>query len=101
MSKFPSLSKQSLNAINSLRGGFHHWITAATSKEYREKIKAMVTDDTYAMRISVCSRCERYDDPSNRCMECGCFLNVKARFGFERGPLDKWGPGEYEVTNQG
>lgn len=84
---YPSLSKQ----FNNLRESFHHNITYLTNKRYREKVKLMISDEKIEERMSICRECDRYDASQNRCMECGCFMAFKARFGNESCPLHKWG----------
>lgn len=52
-----------------------------------------VTTKQYEERLKVCSGCDRYDDESNRCGVCGCFLALKAQGAAFNCPLKKW-PGE-------
>lgn len=52
----------------------------------------IVSDEVFRERMTICKACDRYDDLQNRCMECGCFLNQKARVVLDGCPLDKWKP---------
>ena len=85
--KYPSLIKQ----IKNIREFFHHSITYLVSEEYRGHKKMIVSDKIYQERLSICNDCERYDKSNQRCMECGCFMVLKAKFDFEYCPLHKWG----------
>ena len=100
MPKYPSLSEQSRNAIRSLKFGIYRQGTRAISifdEGARERLRAIVPDDTYDERIAICLECDKYDEGDHRCIACGCYLNAKARFGHERCPIGKWGPyGEVE-----
>jgi hypothetical protein len=91
MSDYPSLSKQ----LNNLRQSFHHNITYLTNRAYREKVSIMVSEEDFEKRMSICKKCDRYDESQSRCMECGCFMLLKARLGTESCPLYKWN----EITN--
>jgi len=43
---------------------------------------------TYRIRLQTCAACPRRED--NWCLECGCFLLVKAKGRAWNCPLDKW-----------
>ena len=47
-----------------------------------------VSKATYRIRLQTCAACPRRDD--NWCLECGCFLLVKAKGRAWNCPLDKW-----------
>ncbi|MBF90111.1 MAG: hypothetical protein CMG75_10770 [Candidatus Marinimicrobia bacterium] len=99
MPKYPSLSKQSRNVIRSLKFGIYRQGTRAISifdSDAREQLRAISTDETYNKRIAICVECDKYDEGDHRCLECGCYLNAKARFGHESCPIGKWGPGEFK-----
>lgn len=51
-----------------------------------------VTDEVFRDRMTICKACDRYDDLQNRCTECGCYLNQKARMILDGCPLGKWNP---------
>lgn len=56
--------------------------------KYAESGFQNVKDDVYDERLKVCLSCDKYDN--DRCLECGCFLKLKARMATEKCPLDKW-----------
>lgn len=72
----PTIIQQMTNVmVSSLKyiaGGFHN-----------------VSDEEYEDRLKICKTCDRYND--GRCLECGCYLSIKARMSTEKCPLDKWG----------
>jgi len=47
-----------------------------------------VPKSTYRIRLQTCAACLRRED--NWCLECGCFLPIKAKGRAWRCPLDKW-----------
>jgi hypothetical protein len=47
-----------------------------------------VPKTTYRIRLQVCAACSQRDD--NWCLECGCFLPIKAKGRAWQCPLDKW-----------
>ncbi|MEJ7594317.1 MAG: DUF6171 family protein [Planctomycetaceae bacterium] len=51
-----------------------------------------VTDEVYEGRLTVCRNCEFCDLQHLVCLrpECGCFLNVKAKWASESCPAGKW-----------
>ena len=59
-----------------------------------------VSDEIFINRISICKRCDKFDKDLNRCLECGCFLYIKARWSTEKCPLDKWDPEVATEQNQ-
>ena len=44
--------------------------------------------ETAAARLETCRRCSSFRD--DRCVECGCFMSIKAHITAMRCPLDKW-----------
>ncbi len=48
----------------------------------------LLPSDAAAARLDVCVACASFRD--GRCVECGCFLTVKAHLAAMRCPLDKW-----------
>lgn len=50
----------------------------------------LVSDSTFQKRVEICKGCDRYDESQNRCIECGCMLEGKARFALDGCPLGKW-----------
>lgn len=49
-----------------------------------------VDDNIFNERMEICKKCDKYDSNQKRCMECGCFLESKARIILESCPLEKW-----------
>lgn len=41
-------------------------------------------------RLSICKKCEFFNNLSQRCSKCGCFLAVKTYLKAERCPVGKW-----------
>jgi hypothetical protein len=39
-------------------------------------------------RLSICKDCDK--NKNSRCLECGCFINIKASWESEKCPLEKW-----------
>lgn len=59
----------------------------------QEKISSItVSDAEFNERINICQKCTFYSDDamSPRCLQCGCFLDAKARLSDAKCPLDKW-----------
>jgi hypothetical protein len=79
--KYPSIAQQAKN------------LTEATGKILGRSLSGddvLVSNDVHQSRIEICKRCDKYDQYQKRCYECGCFIDVKARFVIEQCPLDKW-----------
>jgi len=51
-----------------------------------------VSHESKIYRLNICHSCELYDIKFNRCLSCGCFINIKTSWATEKCPLDKWGP---------
>ncbi len=49
----------------------------------------LVEDSVREHRLSTCRACPRFT-PEERCVECGCFMKVKAAFVTSVCPLNKW-----------
>ena len=49
-----------------------------------------VDDETFSKRMEICKSCDLFNSEQDRCMQCGCFLNVKASWKSEKCPVDKW-----------
>jgi len=49
-----------------------------------------VSDEVYRERINICHACDRFDEKENRCYECGCFIQSKAKVVLDSCPLKKW-----------
>ena len=42
-------------------------------------------------RMEICQKCDKYDAEQVRCIECGCYLEIKTSFSLDSCPLEKWG----------
>ena len=49
-----------------------------------------VDDEIYNKRMEICKGCEKFNPESVRCNDCGCFLEIKAKWNSEKCPLEKW-----------
>lgn len=47
-------------------------------------------EELYNSRLDICKGCDQFDAKSTRCLNCGCFLKVKASWNSEKCPLNKW-----------
>lgn len=58
-----------------------------------------VSQEVYQRRLEACYGCEYWDDESERCRSCGCFMKTKAWWAEQACPLDhpRW---EAESTNK-
>jgi len=50
----------------------------------------LVSDEVREKRMKICKNCEKYDSENNRCFECGCLLEFKAKYALDSCPLKKW-----------
>lgn len=46
-------------------------------------------DEVIEMRKGICGSCDKLN-PERRCSECGCYVDVKAKWASEECPLKKW-----------
>lgn len=82
--KYPSLKQQGKNLLQSIGRYIEYFLE-------QDEIRAtQVTPKVYEERIAVCKSCDRCDTVQKRCLECGCYLLVKARLSSEFCPLGKW-----------
>ena len=56
---------------------------------FQDKIKKR-SEENQIKILEICSKCEKYIAASNRCGQCGCFLNAKVKFTSSTCPLKKW-----------
>jgi len=59
----------------------------------QQSISSITVDDSvYNERLNTCQRCSFYSAESlpARCLQCGCFLDAKAKLTDSKCPLDKW-----------
>jgi hypothetical protein len=54
----------------------------------------LVSHEVQQLRLSICNSCEFLDQASQRCIQCGCFMNAKTHFKKVSCPINKWGEGE-------
>lgn len=68
-----------------------------------------VSEEIRLQRIATCEGCERFNSEHRKCLECGCYIDVKAgcknnrnpkklRFEITHCPLGKWG--DKETANE-
>lgn len=50
----------------------------------------IVTPKEYMGRLTLCHTCDSYDEPKDRCNQCGCKVQLKARMATSECPLKKW-----------
>ncbi len=55
-----------------------------------ESMQITTTTDIKSHRLSICQGCDKYEITSNRCKECGCFMQIKAAIKHSRCPLNHW-----------
>lgn len=88
-STFPPLFRQ---AINYAMAKARH--VAGGSEE--------VTERTSQRRLEVCQQCSSYRPEEKRCVECGCFVEIKSNWATSFCPLGKWaGLDELDETLHG
>lgn len=83
MNDYPSLFEQGKNLSKFALDLVKH-IKSTDGKDL------MASDDLFRERMEICASCDRYDEVPNRCKECGCYLDVKARLILDSCPLQKW-----------
>lgn len=49
-----------------------------------------VEDEVAEQRLSVCKACPRFVKATTQCLECGCFMGMKAKMSLAECPLHKW-----------
>lgn len=68
-------------------------IVSRTVEAIKEKIsETIVSDQIFNERMNTCQKCTFYssDGMSPRCLQCGCFLDAKARLIEAKCPINKW-----------
>jgi len=83
MNDYPSLFEQGKNLSKFALDLVRH-IKSTDGKDL------MASDDIFQERMNICINCDKHDPGPNRCKECGCFLDVKARLMLDSCPLNKW-----------
>lgn len=79
--KFPPLLQQGRNFAKEL------WLNA---KQSLSPLPVITTTEEGRKRLDTCSGCEKFDAPTNRCMECGCNMLLKSQLVVSQCPLGKW-----------
>ena len=54
-------------------------------------LRRYVPEDVKRSRMEHCMLCPSWEHRSNRCLECGCQMRVKANLTSSECPLGKWG----------
>jgi len=49
-----------------------------------------VSPEIKNQRMDICKNCDKYDAEQVRCIECGCYLEIKTSFSLDSCPLGKW-----------
>jgi len=80
--QYPPLPQQGKNLAK------FTWDILKSSLTNRDAL--LVSDEIYNQRLEICKSCEWYDETQNRCKECGCWLEQKARWSLDSCPQDKW-----------
>lgn len=53
--------------------------------------KEAIDDQTLQNRLAICGECPKLSGKGNfRCLECGCYMKVKAKLRSQKCPLKKW-----------
>lgn len=50
----------------------------------------LVNEETKENRLSICHACEFFIMKTNRCNQCGCFMEAKSMFNKVSCPIGKW-----------
>ena len=80
--QYPSLPQQGKNLAS------FTWDMLKYAMQNQEAF--FVTDEVYDQRISICKKCDWYDEKQHRCKECGCWLDQKAKISLDSCPIGKW-----------
>lgn len=59
-------------------------------KNYTQNGELIAPNHVKDARLQICSTCQWYDEASNRCLDCGCYLSNKVRFSASSCPLGFW-----------
>jgi len=77
--RFPTKTRMAKNFASSMAQTFKH---AASTGE------VTANPATVAKRIEICESCE--NKSGIRCLECGCFIRLKAALATSKCPIGKW-----------
>lgn len=50
----------------------------------------LVSQEVADARLNTCYACERYAPDDGQCLECTCYVEIKAQLDTEKCPLKKW-----------
>lgn len=50
----------------------------------------LVAEEVLNARLNTCYACKRYAPDDGQCLECTCYVEIKAQLDTERCPLRKW-----------
>lgn len=70
-------------------------INDAIDKLARSKRIKFVSDEVYEFRLLQCSKCE-YLEYNSTCLQCGCFVQIRAKLEDGQCPLSKHNRWAYE-----
>lgn len=62
----------------------------AIAKNIRDGKDLKVSEQVFKTRLETCGGCNKFNPNMQRCDECGCFLQVKAKLSGMKCPLNKW-----------
>jgi hypothetical protein len=54
------------------------------------KDSTLAAEATRQTRVEMCERCDKFRSATRQCSQCGCFVDMKARFQVMQCPLGKW-----------
>ena len=79
--QFPSVGEQASNLTDLM-------MNIASDTINGKRIFTSLKEQQY--RMEICKTCEFYDEESNRCKECGCYLKQKVKIAGAWCPIFKW-----------
>jgi len=93
---YPSLIEQGKN-LAKFSWKLIKYLQESTDGEENKNL--IVSEKLYNERIEICKSCPKFDKNQDRCIECGCYLPVKAKFIIDDCPLNKWTMSEDDWEN--
>ena len=79
--QFPSIGEQSKGLVDLLK---------KTISDSMEGNPILVDEFERDRRLDICRACDSFQAKSQRCKECGCYMNHKTQFHAAECPLKKW-----------
>jgi len=79
LDRFPSFFRMARNLAKDA------WYAA---RQTAEGAPLLLSSDAAAARLDVCATCPSFRD--GRCVECGCYMTIKAHLASMQCPLEKW-----------